>query len=50
LPKKEKSECEERARAVGRVFALTSTETTRSGNLILEPYFLLGYSVLVMKD
>jgi len=38
----------ERARAVGRVFALTSTETTRSGNLILEPCLLLGYSVLVL--
>jgi len=38
----------ERARAVGRVFALTSTEATRSGNLILEPCLLLGYSMLVL--
>jgi len=38
----------ERARAVGRVFALTSIEATRSGNLILEPCLLLGYLVLVL--
>ena len=39
----------ERARAVGRVFALTST-ATKSGNLILEPCLLLGQLVLVLFD
>jgi len=32
----------ERARAAGRVFALTLMEATKSGNLILEPCLLLG--------
>ncbi|XP_027911549.1 uncharacterized protein LOC114170263 [Vigna unguiculata] len=40
----------ERARAAGRVFALTSTEATKSGNLILEPCLLLGQLVLVLFD
>jgi len=40
----------ERARAAGRVFALTSTEATQSGNLILEPCLLLGQLVLVLFD
>jgi len=40
----------ERARAADRVFALTSTEATRSGNLILESCLLLGYSMLVLFD
>ena len=40
----------ERARAAGRVFALTSTEATKSGNLILEPCLMLGQSVLVLFD
>ena len=34
----------------GRVFALTSTEATKSGNLILEPCLLLGQLVLVLFD
>jgi len=38
----------ERARAAGRVFAMTTTEATQSGNLILEPCLLLGQSVLVL--
>jgi len=49
LPRKEEFGCEkpaaspiERARAAGRVFALTSTEATKSGNLILEPCLLFG--------
>jgi len=40
----------ERARATGTVFALTSTEATKSGNLILEPCLLLGQLVLVLFD
>ena len=40
----------ERARVADRVFALTSTEATQSGNLILEPCLLLGQSVLVLFD
>jgi len=48
--KKPASSPAERARAADRVFALTSTEATRSGNLILEPCLLLGYSVLVLFD
>jgi len=40
----------ERARAAGRVFALTSIEVTKSGNLILEPCLLLGQIVLVLFD
>jgi len=39
-----------RARAAGRVFALTSTKATKSGNLILEPCLLLGQLVLVLFD
>ena len=38
----------ERARAVGIVFALTTTGATQSGNLILEPCVLLGKLVLVL--
>jgi len=40
----------ERARAAGRVFALTTTEATQSGNLILEPCVLFGNVVLVLFD
>ena len=40
----------ERARAAGRVFALTTTEATQSGNLILEPCMLFGNVVLVFFD
>ena len=40
----------ERARAAGRVFALTTTEATQSGNLILEPCVLFGNLVLVLFD
>jgi len=40
----------ERARAAGRVFALTTTEATQSGNLILEPCILFGNVVLVLFD
>ncbi|XP_027913892.1 uncharacterized protein LOC114173604 [Vigna unguiculata] len=40
----------ERAKAAGRVFAMTSTEATQSGNLILEPCVLIGQSVLVLFD
>jgi len=40
----------ERARAAGRVFALTSTKATKLGNLILEPCLMLGQSVLVLFD
>ena len=40
----------ERARAAGRVFALTTIEATQSDNLILEPYLLLGQSVLVLLN
>jgi len=40
----------ERARAAGRVFALTSTEATQTGNLILESCLLLGQLVLVLFD
>ena len=40
----------ERARATGRVFAMTSTKATQSGNLILEPCLLIGQSVLVLFD
>jgi len=39
-----------RARAAGRVFAMTSTKATQSSNLILEPCLLLGQSVLVLFD
>jgi len=39
-----------RARAVGMVFALTSTKATKSSNLILEPCLLLGQLVLVLFD
>jgi len=38
----------ERARAANRVFAMTSTEATQSGNLILKPCLLLGQSILVL--
>ncbi|XP_027913811.1 uncharacterized protein LOC114173541 [Vigna unguiculata] len=40
----------ERARAAGRVFALTTTEATQLGNLILEPCVLFGNVVLVLFD
>jgi len=40
----------ERARAAGRVFALSTTEATQSGNLILEPCVLFGKVVLVLCD
>ena len=40
----------ERARAVGKVFALTTIEATQSGNLILEPCILFGNVVLVLFD
>ncbi|XP_027915906.1 uncharacterized protein LOC114175326 [Vigna unguiculata] len=40
----------ERARVAGRVFALTTTEATQSGNLILEPCVLFGKVVLVLFD
>jgi len=40
----------ERARATGKVFALTTTEATQSGNLILEPCVLFGNVVLVLFD
>jgi len=40
----------EQARAVGRVFAMTSTEATQSGNLILESCLLMGHKVLVLFD
>ena len=40
----------EQARAVGRVFAMTFTEATQLGNLILEPCLLLGHSVLMLFD
>jgi len=40
----------DRPRAAGRVFAMTSTEATRSGNLILDHCLLFGNSVLVLFD
>jgi len=40
----------ERARAVGRVFALTSTKAPQSGNLIMQPCLLMGHDVLVLFD
>ena len=40
----------DRPRVAGRVFAMTSTEATRSGNLILYHCFLFGNSVLVLFD
>ena len=40
----------ERARAVGRVFAMTFTEATQSGNLIMQPCLLMGHDVLVLFD
>jgi len=40
----------DRPRAAGRVFALTSTEATQSGNLILDRCILLNNSVLVLFD
>ena len=48
--KKTATSLAERARTAGRVFAMTSTEATQSGNLILEPCLLLGQSVLVLFD
>jgi len=39
-----------RARTVERVFAMTSTEATQSGNLILQPCTLMGHDVLVIFD
>jgi len=40
----------ERARAAGRVSAMTCTEATHSGNLILESCLLMGHEVLVLFD
>ena len=40
----------DRPRAVGRVFALTNTEATQSGSLILDFCLLLGNRVLVLFD
>jgi len=40
----------DRPRAAGRVFAMTSIEATRSGNLILDHCLLYGNSVLVLFD
>jgi len=40
----------DRPRVAGRVFAMTSTEATRSGNLILDHCLLFGNSVLVLFD
>ncbi|XP_027905762.1 uncharacterized protein LOC114165311 [Vigna unguiculata] len=40
----------ERARAAGRAFALTTTEATQLGNLILEPCMMFGNVVLVLFD
>jgi len=40
----------EQARAAGRVFAMTSTEATQSGNLILQPCLLMRHDVLVLFD
>ena len=40
----------DRPRAAGRVFAMTSTEATRSSNLILDHCLLFGNSVLVLFD
>jgi len=48
--KKPAASLAERARAAGRVFALTSTEATKSGNIILKPCLLLGQLVLVLFD
>ncbi|XP_027915177.1 uncharacterized protein LOC114174540 [Vigna unguiculata] len=48
--KKPASSPAERAMAAGRVFALTTTEATQSGNLILEPCVLFGKVVLVLFD
>ncbi|XP_027911462.1 uncharacterized protein LOC114170179 [Vigna unguiculata] len=48
--KKPAASLAKRARAAGRVFALTSTEATKSGNIILKPCLLLGQLVLVLFD
>jgi len=40
----------DRPRAAGRVFALTSTKATQSGNLILDRCLLIDNSVLVLFD
>jgi len=40
----------DRPRVAGRVFAMTSTEATWSGNLILDYCFLFGNSVLMLFD
>ena len=40
----------DRPKVVGRVFALTSTEATQSGNLILDQCLLFDNSVLVLFD
>ena len=48
--KKPTASLAERARTAGRVFAMTSIEATKSGNLILEPCLLIGQSVLVLFD
>jgi len=40
----------EKPKATGRVFAMTSTEATQSGNLILQQCLLMGHKVLVLFD
>ena len=40
----------ERPRAVGRFFAMTSTNATQSSNLILDRCLLFNHSVLVLFD
>jgi len=40
----------DRPRVADRVFAMTTTEVTRSGNLILDYLLLFGNSVLVLFD
>jgi len=40
----------DRPRVAGRVFALTSTEATKSGNLILDRCLLFDNNVLVLFD
>jgi len=40
----------ERPKVAGRVFAMTSTEVTQSGNLIMQSCLLGGHNVLVLFD
>ena len=49
-PKKSLAFGAERARAVGRVFAMTYTEATQLGNLILQSCLLMGHDVMVLFD